>query len=627
MQNTLPCFSSGHELKILDRIRDIKESQRDEAKEMLESLIISKNIIELRRQFYASREFMNSSERQYYNSLTDNLELYYIQNTVDMQARIAYMIPDAKMAAPTSAGMTIGGTNIGNALKAFSGYLGNKMTENNLIGSMANVHGGYQRRMDDWKLQTKIAEQELKQLDKQMIAAEIRFAIAEKDLENHDMQVENSREVDDYMRSKFSNLELYEWMTKEIFTVYAQSYQLAYTTARKAEKCLCHELGLDKSSYINFGYWDNLKEGLLSGEKLQYDLRRLENAFLENNKRELEIIRHISLRMLDPMQVLLLQQTGKCDIKLPEVLFDLDFPGHFFRRIKSISISMPCVAGPYTSVNTTLKLTKNKYRTNNNDGDYAQTDEEKNTWGIGRFRSISSPVTAIATSNAQSDSGMFELNFRDERYLPFEGCGAISEWSLELNNQFRQFSYNTISDVIIHLHYTAREENKIPNFKVKVNEYLEQYFTNLFNNTSQPFIRMFSLKQDFPNAFHQLINSDPQKTEIVITKDHFNRLFYNRNINTTQVEILLTTMKNEPVSAPLLLSVDFNNTSLKIENASDWIDAPFNENFKQVKQTFINGFDPLGKVSIEAGTDAGNDGLRKDEIDDVLIKFEFNVRS
>jgi hypothetical protein len=29
---------------------------------------------------------------------------------------------------------------------------------------------------------------------------------------------------------------------------------------------------------------------------------------------------------------------------------------------------------------------------------------------------------SIATSNAQNDDGMFELNFRDERYLPFEGA-------------------------------------------------------------------------------------------------------------------------------------------------------------------------------------------------------------
>jgi len=32
-------------------------------------------------------------------------------------------------------------------------------------------------------------------------------------------------------------------------------------------------------------------------------------------------------------------------------------------------------------------------------------------------------TTAIVTSTAQNDSGMFELNLKDERYLPFEGAG------------------------------------------------------------------------------------------------------------------------------------------------------------------------------------------------------------
>ena len=77
------------------------------------------------------------------------------------------------------------------------------------------------------------------------------------------------------------------------------------------------------------------------------------------------------------------------------------------------------------------------------------------------------PVSAIAASGAQNDSGMFELNFRDERYLSFEGVGAISSWSLELFNDpaqpdfgqpLRQFDYATITDAVLHLRYTARED-------------------------------------------------------------------------------------------------------------------------------------------------------------------------
>ena len=47
---------------------------------------------------------------------------------------------------------------------------------------------------------------------------------------------------------------------------------------------------------------------------------------------------------------------------LPEALFDLDFPGHYLRRIKSVSLTIPCVTGPYSSVPCTLTLLKHSMR-------------------------------------------------------------------------------------------------------------------------------------------------------------------------------------------------------------------------------------------------------------------------
>ena len=45
----------------------------------------------------------------------------------------------------------------------------------------------------------------------------------------------------------------------------------------------------------------------------------------------------------------------------------------------------------------------------------------------------------------------------DERFLPFEGAGVISEWRLELPGQYPQFDYSTISDVVLTIRYTARD--------------------------------------------------------------------------------------------------------------------------------------------------------------------------
>src|SRR5690606_12487694 len=262
--------------------------------------------------------------------------------------------------------------------------------------------------------------------------------------------------------------------------------QLAYDMAKKAEKCYQYELGVQNSSYIQFGYWDSLKKGLLSGDKLLHDLRRLEAAYIDQNKRELEITKHISLAQVAPLSLMTLKETGKCLLSLPEWLFNMDYPGHYMRRIKSVSISVPCIAGPYTSVNCSLIMTKNEMRLNATlGGGYAKVDENDS-----RFTTQLGAISSIATSHGQADSGMFELNFNDERYLPFEGSGAISEWSIELPIENNHFDFSSISDVIIHMNYTARDGG---------GQLAQAANTELQDLIPENSAKLFSLKHEFPN--------------------------------------------------------------------------------------------------------------------------------
>ncbi|MCA9622375.1 MAG: hypothetical protein KC731_25295, partial [Myxococcales bacterium] len=53
--------------------------------------------------------------------------------------------------------------------------------------------------------------------------------------------------------------------------------------------------------------------------------------------------------------------------------------------------------------------------------------------------------------------GQFDLNFRDERFLPFEGAGVVSRWRIELPHETNRFDVGTITDVILQLSYMARE--------------------------------------------------------------------------------------------------------------------------------------------------------------------------
>ena len=121
------------------------------------------------------------------------------------------------------------------------------------------------------------------------------------------------------------------------------------------------------------------------------------------------------------------------------MLFDLAYPGQYKRRIKSVRLTIPCVAGPVHE------------RERDADADAEQganasrRPARRTLVAVRRRRRTQS----IATSTAQNDGGMFELSFRDERYLPFEGAGAVSTWRLELPSQLRQFDYATIADVIV----------------------------------------------------------------------------------------------------------------------------------------------------------------------------------
>jgi hypothetical protein len=61
----------------------------------------------------------------------------------------------------------------------------------------------------------------------------------------------------------------------------------------------------------------------------------------------------------------------------------------------------------------------------------------------------------IALSSGMDDDGMFTLNFDDERYLPFEGTGAVSNWNLRFSRHTPEL-LASLNDVIVRVSYTAK---------------------------------------------------------------------------------------------------------------------------------------------------------------------------
>jgi hypothetical protein len=329
------------------------------------------------------------------------------------------------------------------------------------------------------------------------------------------------------MHGKFTNTDLYAYMIGQLSTTYFQSYQLAYALAKQAEQTFRYELALADSSYINFGYWDSLKKGLLAGERLLLDIRTMEKAYRDQNAREYELTKHISLSQLDASALQLLKTKGECWITLPEELFDMDYPGHYMRRLRSVSITIPAIVGPYTPVSCTLTMTRNSMRVANTSSG-AGTYPRKLTGGVPaddpRFRDAIGSIQSIVTSTALNDSGLFEMNFRDERYLPFECAGAISQWHLRLSAAVPQFDYSTIADVVLHVKYTSREGgdllrgDAIASLQTKIN-------TMLVSLKDTGLMRMFSARHEFPTEWYAFLNpASPAVDQVLslnITRDRF----------------------------------------------------------------------------------------------------------
>lgn len=396
--------------------------------------------------------------------------------------------------------MSQGGMELTAVLNAVADASRGIADERNSEATQTAKAGSYQRRAQEWLDQSNLAEGEINQTFKQLRGSQIRVAIAEQEYKNHQKQMDQAAQIASFLQGqqiqdspyvKESTVQFYVWMKGQLRSLYTNAFQLAFSVAKKAEVALQHELGDPGLSYIQYNYQDGM-EGLLAGEKLLQDIKRMEMDYYDLNVREYEMTKHVSLLQVAPLALLQLMATGTCQVSLPEEIFDMDGPGHYFRRIKSVAITIPCVTGPYTGVNCNLTLQKSSIRTNpqltGNSDPYASTGDDDT-----RFSAYSGIIQAVVTSSAQSDSGLFETNLHDERYLPFEYSGVISTWQLTLPSRFKQFDLNTITDVILHIRYTAREGGETLS-KPALNHLAAQ----ISSGQGPGSVRLFSMRHEFP---------------------------------------------------------------------------------------------------------------------------------
>jgi hypothetical protein len=165
------------------------------------------------------------------------------------------------------------------------------------------------------------------------------------------------------------------------------------------------------------------------------------------------------------------------------------------------------------------------------------------TLPTGVVASATPATSTIATSSGQNDGGLFEVKLHDERWLPFEGQGAISQWQLTLDQRDNAFDLSTVTDVILHVRYTARNAGGNPD---AVRAALKP---------TDPRYVLISVRNTFGDDYFTFFNpTDPTSTTQTLTLPLTDALFPFSNLGAPKLQsitVLVMPTTAQPIGTTL----------------------------------------------------------------------------
>jgi hypothetical protein len=385
---------------------------------------------------------------------------HLISGLAQVGADVMQGVGEAQKIAPNIVGFAVGGQRIEAPTLAVMAGLQANAHMYSTAGQVLDRLEQYRRRQQEWNQAHEQAKLEAIHIEAQLALYEEQHKATELQLRQAQTALNQARATHDFLLSsnRFSRSQTYDWLNSKFAGFYNTAFTTAQSLCQAAEACWQYEMGDFTQTFIRPGAWNASYRGLGAGEELKMSLQRMHADYLKNNRRDLEIRKTVSLKGLASKYPKVvgnktweeikeaLNDSGSCEFELTQEMFDDDYKdqNHYLRRIKTISVTLPISIGPYKDICAVLTQNYSKV-------EMAAT--------AGTAKENLRVSQQIALSHGTDDNGMFQLNFQDERYLPFECTGAISRWSLALTNLAdRPAQIKSLTDIIVHVCYTARRE-------------------------------------------------------------------------------------------------------------------------------------------------------------------------
>jgi hypothetical protein len=397
----------------------------------------------------------------------------------------------------------------------FTAALNNAETQ----AQVNSLRASQELRKQEWELRSSVAEQDLLIGDQQIQLAKDHLLIVGQEYDIAQMQTDQARTVADFLANKFTNADLYEWMSGVLGQVYGYFLRQSTAVAQLAQNQLAFERQEIPPSFIQADYWQPPSESFLDGvpstngatdekpdrrgltgsARLLQDIYQLDQHAFETNKRKHQLTQTFSLAQLAPFEFQRFRETGRLAFATPMEKFDRAFPGHYLRLVHRVRTSVVALVPPTQGVKATLSA----------------SGVSRVVTGGDVFQSVvvRRDPEIVALSSPTNATGLFELDPQSEMLRPFEAMGVDTSWEFQMPKAANPFDFRTIADVLITIEYTAL--NSL--------DYRQQIVQGLDGSVSAD--RPFSLREQFRDLWYDLHNPEGTATPMTIrfttTRDDF----------------------------------------------------------------------------------------------------------
>lgn len=452
--------------------------------------------------------------------------------------------------------------------------------------------------------------------NQQITMASQRHTIALKEQTISSMQMDNAEATVSFLATKFTNADLYEFMSGVLQGVFSYFLQQATATARLAQNQLSFERQEAPVSFIQADYWqapsdtsssgndDVDRRGLTGSARLLRDIYQLDQYAFDTNKRKLQLTKTISLAQVAPVEFQRFRETGVMRFGTSMEMFDRDFPGHYLRLIKRVRTSVIALIPPVQGIRATL----------------ATTGVSRVTIGGDSFQSavVRRDPELVALTSPNNATGLFELEQQSDMLLPFEAMGVDTSWEFQMPKPANPFDYNSVADVLISIDYTALNDG----------DYRQQVIRSLNRDLSAE--RAFSLRQRV-DEWYDLNNPNPTATQIT-TSLTIKREDFPPNIDGLSLKHLtLFVARTDGQSFEIPVSLRFTP-----EGKSEIVLSEITTEQGMIStrrnglswESLISGNSPVGvwKLVLPNSADLHNK-FQDEKIDDILLVFTYDHRT